>query len=184
MHGKCVKSTDPVPSCPPYSEFDPVSYKCVCQQGYYPQGTYICRKCSAGAYWDGNKCNNNPSRMCAQGYFYDSTTDSCIKDFICDENEYLQGLNCVCKTGFFFIDNKCQSCPYNSYFDGVSCVEMAIQQCNNPYKFWNGKACVCLPNFFEYGDSCVRCPANTVWNGLCCKIPSHVVGPLEVANGY
>ena len=185
VNGKCEKSTATIPKCPPYSTFDVVSYKCVCDQDYHPVRPYVCQKCPTG-YWDGYKCNNDQNQVCAQGYIYDFFTSSCILDQTsgCGPNEYLDGIHCRCKLGYFWINGSCQKCEYGTYFDGLSCNDSHVKQCDDSYKFWNGKDCVCLPDFFEYGDTCVRCPANTVWNGICCKVPVPHIGPLEVVNGY
>ena len=64
--GKCVKATDVVPKCPPYSFFDVTNYRCICNAGYFLVEQYTCQKCSGGSYWDGHKCSNNPAPICAQ----------------------------------------------------------------------------------------------------------------------
>ena len=185
MHGKCVKSTDIMPECPPYSSFDPIQYRCVCQSGYHPVSEHTCRRCPSNAYWDGHRCSNSLSSTCAQGYIFNGV--ECVRDTfsLCGMNEYLDTVgNCRCKTGYFFINNSCMKCEYGQYFDGQSCVNFYVEQCDDPYKVWNGVQCVCMAEFFEYGDTCVRCPANTKWNGFCCKIPSNLVVELNVVNGY
>ena len=146
VKGICVRSTSPAPKCPPYSTFDPVSYQCVCEAGYHPVERNVCRKCPANAYWDGHKCNNDINNMCTQGYVYDSFRRVCVKEINnCKENEYLHnGLHCICKVGFFWINNSCRKCPYGTYYDGLACVSTYVPSCNDPYKFWNGKACVCI----------------------------------------
>lgn len=182
--GKCVKSTAVVPKCPPFSTFDAISYRCVCNAGYFSMGEYDCRKCSAGAYWNGHKCSKG-TISCAQGYI--SNGVNCVRDTssMCAAGQYMTSMGqCRCKTGFFMIGGKCQQCPYGTYYDGMECTNIFTTQCTDPYKFWNGAACVCGPHYFEYGNTCVRCPANTVWNGLCCKVPSNLVAPLNVVNGY
>ena len=147
---------------------------------------YTCQKCSSSSYWDGYKCNNDKNKYCALGYRFDTFKQECTKVNVgvCGPNEYLQGSQCRCKPGYFFISGSCKACSYGQYFDGLKCTNIHVKQCNNSYKFWNGRSCVCLPDFFEYGSTCVRCPANTYWNGLCCKIPSPFLGPLKVIDGY
>ena len=190
-HGKCVRSTATIPKCPPYSTFDIVSYSCVCHQGYHPVRPYVCQKCPDNTHWDGFKCNDNrhnspDDKYCAQGYIYDLFTASCIFDATtgCGPNEYYDAPHCRCKLGYFVIEGACQKCPYGTFFDGLSCNDVHVQTCEDPYKFWNGRECVCQPEFFEYGNTCVRCPANTEWNGICCKVPLPFVAELKVVNGY
>lgn len=68
---------------------------------------------------------------------------------LCGANEYLNAMgNCVCKTGYFFMNGGCMKCAYGQYFDGASCVDFHLQQCTDPYKVWNGAACVCMAEFF------------------------------------
>lgn len=185
VNGVCVRATTPNPKCPPFSSFDVVNYRCVCNPGFYSIKPYVCQRCPSNAYWDGFKCNNDANRQCAQGYSYSVVTQSCERNApLCGPNEYLDGLICRCKIGFFWINGQCRSCAYGTYFDGLACASTQVQTCNDPYKFWNGRACVCIAGFFEYGTTCVRCPANTVWNGLCCKNPSSHSLELNVVNGY
>ena len=185
MNGACVKATNQVPECPKYSRFDPVSYRCVCIDGYFPVGEYSCQKCSPNSYWDGNKCNNDAGNRCGQGYIWNGVFCSRDVSGLCGPNQYYSSEgHCLCKTGYFWISSQCQKCGYGTYFDGLKCVQYQVPQCNDAYKFWNGRGCVCLPDFFEYGDSCVRCPANTVWNGFCCSPSSNNLGRLSVKNGY
>ena len=122
--GQCVRSTDIVPKCPPFSTFDIVLYRCICSAGYYPVSEYVCQKCSENTYWDGFKCNNDQSvqKYCAQGYIYNGV--SCVRDNFspCGPNEYMNTAgHCVCKQGYFIIDFACSKCPYGTFFDGLTC---------------------------------------------------------------
>ena len=113
MNGKCIKSTDVAPVCPPYSTFDPVSYQCVCERGYHPVRPHVCQKCPVSSYWDGYKCSNDANMQCAQGYVYDSFSFTCVKEVSsCGINEYRDGIQCKCKKGYFWINGQCRSCGY------------------------------------------------------------------------
>lgn len=66
------------------------------------------------------------------------------------ENQYFNGIACVCKPGFTMINNSCSSCPPNSQ--------------------WNGLSCLCISGYYPLGGACVSsstsCPFGSVNNGL------------------
>lgn len=168
--GVCVP-VPPTPECPPNSVGNGVN--CMCNQGFYPVRPGVCERCPYHTIWDGRACVKEGDQ-CQNGYKWDNNQGCCIEHRpTCLPNQHWDGVACRCDHGFFWIQGRCQTCPYGSVFDGMSCNYGNVigKTCIDPYSFYNGRECVCLPNYFPLlNNRCVGCPEGTHWDGTCCKV--------------
>ena len=65
--------------------------------------------------------------MCKYGF--QRVRGICKKIESCSQNQYWNGINCVCETGFIYSSGRCvqvlkaePNCPQNAHFNGVKCV--------------------------------------------------------------
>ncbi len=152
---------------------------CNCASGYYSLNgnCVLIPRCPNNANW------NTQTNLCicinTNEYIIDG---NCIK---CGINELWNGVNCVCRIGYFKTQGICNNCSSNTlptlnngvvscncvtgyYNQNGNCV--SIPRCPNNAN-WNTQTnlCVCI-NSNEYisNGNCIKCGINEIWNGVNC----------------
>lgn len=92
----------------------------------------------------------------------------------------------MCQSGYFKgMNNLCQMCPPNTYWNGVTCVQNQTIVCRQGCNWngvwcedvsvscvansrWDGVRCLCNQGFYNVSNYCIQCPAGTFYNGYSC----------------
>lgn len=130
-----------------------------------------------------NENNNSATNNPGSGT---STVSQCSQP-----NQYYNGQQCVCASGYFMLNGNCTSCPANSQWNGQfcacnqgftqrdgSCVSTQISSC--PENSINNGLGVCIctqPNYQLINNTCqpISCPTSQRWNGTACVCPDNFV---------
>ena len=82
---------------------------------------------------------------------------------ICNINEDWISGRCVCKPGFYLINNFCTQCPTGQIYDIYQRVCRVQCGTNQVYNFNSGK-CDCAPGYYIVQGACSRCLAGEIYD--------------------
>jgi hypothetical protein len=174
-------------ACPPNSVWNDTQNKCLCNPGYYLNGSG-CVTCDSLSIWNGTNCvldcppKSIPQEnvcVCITGYFL--IQSSCLQ---CDNNAiYNQtSSNCNCLSGFFgngltctACDVSCLTCNGISNKNCLSCPKSGVLNTDGSCGVVGQSNC--LPGTFKKGTTCQNCPAG-------CETCSSVSLCLTCLSGY
>lgn len=176
--------------------------------GKCPPGTIFiygeCRSptlCGVNEYWCGSRC------VCVNGFY--QVNGECVPvkpTLVCPYNSVSNGINCLCKPGFFPVTpGLCDKCPPGTFWDGRQCsggngdqciigwVWNPISQCCVREKTceanqeWDGITCRCIQGYFLINGKCTSCPPGTAFDGFKCSpgVPTkYCKDPFSFWNGF
>lgn len=150
--------------------WDPIIRACRCLPGYYLIGG-ICSQC------DPKTQNYNQKSQCCDcisGYQKQSG-QGCngVCTPLCAVNEDWIGNRCVCKPGYYLINNFCTQCPEGQFYDVYQMVCRIQCGTNQVYNFNSGK-CDCAQGYYIVQGICSQCqPGETydVYSETCSIVP-------------
>jgi hypothetical protein len=163
--------------CPPTQVYDATYRIChtPCQQNEVWDATIRACRCQPAYYLIQGVCSQCDSRS----QVYDQKTQCCVCNEgyqkapgqgcqgvcspICSATEdYING-RCVCKPGFYLINNFCVQCPDGQYYDIYQRVCRVKCGTNEVYNF-NTQKCDCAQGFYLVQGICNQCQAGQTYN--------------------
>jgi len=140
--------------------WDPTIRACRCLPGYYLVGG-LCSICDpkTQVYDQANQCCN-----CIDGY-KKASGQRCngVCTPLCAVNEdYIRG-RCVCKPGYYLINNFCTQCPKGQFYDVYQRVCRIQCGTNQVYNFNTGK-CDCAQGFYIVQGICSKCQPGEIYD--------------------
>lgn len=133
--------------------WDPVIRACRCLPSfYYVNG--VCSQCNATT-----QVYNHESGCCdcIEGY-HKIHGQGCngVCTPICNVNEDFVRDRCVCKPGFYLINNYCTRCPEGQFYDIYQAICRVKCSTNQVYDF-NSNKCVCAQGYYLVQGACSKC---------------------------
>ena len=147
-------------ACKVNEVWDPTIRACRCLPGYYLVGG-LCSICDpkTQVYDQANQCCN-----CIDGY-KKASGQRCngVCTSLCAVNEdWIQG-RCVCKPGYYLINNFCTQCPTGQFYDVYQRVCRIQCGTNQIYNFNTGK-CDCAQGFYIVQGICSKCQPGELYD--------------------
>ena len=153
------------------SALSPSQNSCLCQQGYFGNGsltgTSPCAICLAGSYCAGGNAN---------------ASTPCPGNFTSNAGAYLLS-HCYCLPGYQSVSTACTLCPANGY-----CASGVLNPCPVHSASAEGSAsnasCVCVGGFRGASGQCAQCEANSYCTGglNATQCTAHALSPPQSAN--
>ncbi|KAL4451057.1 hypothetical protein ABPG74_021379, partial [Tetrahymena malaccensis] len=131
-----------------------VNGQCICQEGYYDDGTKQCKKCDytckacSGSKTSCTKCDSLAQR-------YPSDSNASIFKCLCQSGYYDDGFDTECKQ-CYDQNQYCQTCIVNQSSKGFICT--SCNQSDQRYVDQNGY-CKCIDGWYQDGNNrqCLKC---------------------------
>ena len=140
--------------------WDPIIRACRCLPGYYLING-VCSTCDPKTQF-----YNQMSQCCDCKEGYKKTSGQgcqgkCIP--ICSVNEDYILNRCVCKPGFYLINNFCTQCPEGQFYDIYQRICRIKCGTNQVYNFNSGK-CDCAQGYYIVNGICSQCRPDETYN--------------------
>lgn len=157
-------------ACKTNEVWDATIRACRCLPGFYLIGG-ICGQCNATTqvYDQKNQCCD-----CIEGY-HKVSGQGCngVCTPICATNQDWINGRCVCKPGYYLINNFCTQCPAGQFYDIYQRVCRVQCGTNQVYNFNSGK-CDCAQGYYIVQGACSRCLHGETYDEfkqICSNIP-------------
>ena len=146
--------------CKIHEVWDPTIRACRCLPGYYLVAG-MCSQCDpkTQVYNQNSQCCD-----CIEGYKKVSG-QGCngVCSPICAQNEDFILNRCVCKPGYYLINNFCTQCPDGQFYDIYQRICRIKCGTNQVYNFASGK-CDCADGYYIVQGICSKCQAGETYN--------------------